>query len=68
MNQLYERMYLNNIRSSSCWAFAATAAIDANYKIKMNIDIETSQQELVDCSGMFGNNGCDGGMSDAGQN
>lgn len=45
----------------SCWTFASTAVIDASYKIKKSIDIQTSKQELLDCSKSLGTLGCDGG-------
>ena len=46
---------------SSCWAFAAAGALDANLKIRLNVNVQTSQQELVDCSGQYGTLGCNGG-------
>ena len=42
-------------------------ALDANYKIKTNVDVQTSQQELVDCTGIFGSLGCNGGSALDGQ-
>lgn len=47
----------------SCWAFASTAALEsalAIFKGEKNLDL--SEQELVDCSGRYGNNGCGGGL------
>jgi hypothetical protein len=44
------------------WAFASAAVIDAAYKIKKNVTISSSKQELIDCSVSFGNQGCNGGM------
>ena len=46
----------------SCWAFAAVAVVEAALKIKKNIDVDLSEQELIDCSDFYGNKACSGGF------
>ena len=46
----------------SCWAFSATEAVESEWAIKYNHLYNLSEQELVDCSGYLGNNGCEGGL------
>lgn len=49
----------------ACYAFAATAAIQAAYKIDRNItNLTLSKQQLVDCSTFLGNYACYGGWPD----
>ena len=46
----------------SCWAFSATGANVASQSIANNAPPQYySQQQLVSCSGSFGNQGCNGG-------
>jgi hypothetical protein len=45
----------------SCYAFSAVAAIEAAVAIKTGLLATLSEQELVDCSGSYGNAGCGGG-------
>jgi KDEL-tailed cysteine endopeptidase len=47
----------------SCYAFAATAALEAAYYIEHNITTTLSVQQLVDCSKGYGNSGCNGGSA-----
>ena len=58
--------------SGSCWAFAATAAIESTYLIQNHggatvSNLDLSSQHLVDCVNQaagYGSNGCAGGSSD----
>lgn len=46
------------------WAFSATGALEALYAFSRGRIIKLSDQQLLDCSGDYGNNGCDGGFMD----
>lgn len=44
----------------SCWAFSAVGALESESLINNRSDI-LSEQQLVDCSTSYGNDGCHGG-------
>lgn len=48
----------------SCWAFATTGVLEAQYAKKTGNLISFSEQQLLDCSSVrpYQNKGCNGGL------
>ena len=46
----------------SCWAFSAVGAMETRFAISGHGVQIMSEQQLVDCSRNYGNNGCSGGV------